>query len=191
MYYPVLRWKGGEKLALTNIPNRYFDTLVPIWIFPPKFKFEDFFSKIENSWAGKSIIDLSRLPDIKKSIPIFLSRQNSGDYLFLLSIGQLSSMSVADRTSLKGKLGLRIELNGRYIEKLHRSTIEVLGALSISPQNFLIVFDRGSVTAKNYKETIAISKCINFYISNGFVHNVFSSGAFPESPAGVISKARF
>lgn len=188
MYYPVLRWKGGEKTALTHIPITYLDSLVPVWLFPPEIDLNNFFLNIGDIWNGKSILDLSRLPKFSKLIPTVFSNIDSSDFLLLMNIEQLSSMPVDVRTALYGKLGLRLVLDGGRNEKYHWRVLATLDELGISPPGFLILFDRGSVTPKNYSETTAIGECINTYIAKGYVNNIFSSGAFPASISNIIGQ---
>lgn len=60
MYYPFLRWKAGEQMALLNANNNWLNDMVPIWIVEDKNELGSAISSFQTVWQGSLILDASR-----------------------------------------------------------------------------------------------------------------------------------
>ena len=64
MYYPILRWKKGEQLAVSNLFEDDAKNMTPIWWLTEHGDVSKLTIALDAVWTRYSIVDLSRIDEV-------------------------------------------------------------------------------------------------------------------------------
>lgn len=182
MYYPILRWKAGEKKAVTELYGNSSGKIFPIWWITDATTYMSAYNDLAGIWRGSNIFDLSRVANID-SIR-FVSVLN---YVHLFSPAQLAIPNVDDFVNTYSNLfGIRVEVSHEaYDIKNHNQIVTELIRNNIPKVNLLVI-DLMYVDTSTLNKINIIQQIVNVYINAGFQNIVLASGAFPENISNVV-----
>lgn len=185
MYYPVLRWMAGEKKAIKNIENTFYDTLVPIWWITDEDKDDNFIAEVDKIWAGESVVDLSN----RTNPSIFINTLiDSSDHKFLkilITIDQYALFPAALQSKIDDRFCLKVPFADDCNVAYHQRIVGSIKSQDVNIAKTTIIFDIGFVDDESYAIASDIGQIINMYCSLGFQNLIFCSGAFPGSLASL------
>jgi hypothetical protein len=189
MYYPILRWKKGEQLAVSNLASDELVHVKPIWWITAPDDVVNLASQLKDVWTYSSIVDLSR---IKLSDPLLPTIEELGSSMgvnIMLSPDQLPHIDEA-LPDMKSKVCVRIDLSNPspgLVQSEHKDIIGHLATFwTLDLRDLVILFDCGPVARYDINFVTQIMQCISIYKSAGYSNFIFGSGAFPESLAGIV-----
>jgi hypothetical protein len=190
MYYPILRWKRGEQLAVSNLFEDDAKNMTPIWWLTEHEDVSKLTIALDSVWTSYSIVDLSRIDEVNKLLPLVDTLIDSNDIGVMISPEQLQNIEPDFLANHASSLSIRIciadQSTGVDANK-HQTIITLLDDLSGSTgDELLILFDYGAISDFESSEVQNLADCIELYLSAGYENLIFSSGAFPASLASIV-----
>ncbi|MFT5756642.1 MAG: hypothetical protein ACI9LM_001362 [Alteromonadaceae bacterium] len=190
MYYPILRWKKGEQLAISNLFEDDAKYMTPIWWLTEHEDVSKLTLELENVWSEFSIADLSRIDGVNKLLPQVDALLNTKNIDVMVSPDQLQNLDKDFRKKNASSISIRINVADQSTgvdAGKHQAIINSLNNFSdLVEDELLILFDYGALSDFDNSEVRNIANCIELYLSEGYENLIFSSGAFPASLASIV-----
>lgn len=187
MYYPNLRYKAGEVLALSHAPKHWHEKICPIWNIEDAKGFPSALQKLSELWSGSQVIDLSRfeLSSVKDETQVSIVLL--GHYL---AVDPLDHAHIANgvKASFKETPIFRVDYSEKgdaFDEDLYDKLIKpILEYIEIP--NLLLILDFGEATEELAYSASDIATIIQKYRAAGIDNIVVASGAFPTTLESIV-----
>lgn len=195
MYYPILRWKQGEQIAVSNLFEDDAKCMTPIWWLTEHDDISRLDSELDDVWNEFSIADLSRIDGINELLPQVDTLLNTKNIFAMISPEQLQLIDMDFRKKHASSICIRIDVadqSADFNSSRHQTYINSLNDFrSLANAELLLLFDYGAITDFNNSELKNLATCIKLYLTVGYEKLIFSSGAFPESLASFFGTEFF
>lgn len=190
MYFPVLRWKGGEKKCITNIEEKV-DNLRVIWWVTNSSHISDCYAKILSESDSLSYVDLSRINvdqiQLNQLFPQMLESKKGT----VLSLNQTSFLSLEKLKKIAPKLIVRIsgtlsQINSPSNSDLIKRSLMNFTDINVNP---IIQFDLGSLNPDDLKlYGLDYIKKLQNIIPTEIDKCIFSGGSFPVAISDILGQ---
>ncbi|WP_029936256.1 beta family protein [Thiomicrospira pelophila] len=188
MYFPMLRWKKGEEIAMSKAPQDWSSRVSPIWMFEERKDYLSEYTGIKNVWSGKFIFDVSSddIADVNVELTQVLMDPLAS---VAVSLNQLPLMtpSLIQSFSKKPVLKIGVEnfdtaINSTFhsdqVNKIRQSTL----------RNITLILDFYEVKEQYIDSALEIAKFCKLYALDNVSSIILSSGFFPKLLDGILGR---
>lgn len=188
MYFPMLRWKRGEEIAMSKAPKEWIDQLTPIWMFEKRKDYLTEYGGIKKVWPGRFILDVST--DDISGVDVQLAQVLTDPWVSIAaSLYQLPLMSPFLQQAFSSKPVIRISVPdfATAIDPVFHSTMVNQIAQS-GLRNIKLILDFHEVTDDHLDQAGQIANFCGMYAVDNVSSIIVSSGVFPKMLDGVLGR---